>query len=98
MQADRLFFKDFWNARNIGEFWSLYNKPVHEWFLRHVYFPIMAIKGIRFEFVGLIVFLISGVLHEYVFISINKRFSCWAALSLLSSGIFAKTESYVRKN
>ena len=96
MQADRLFLKDFWNAQNIGKFWSLYNKPVHEWFVRHVYLPLMGIKGIRNEVAGLCVFLLSGFMHDYVYFAASGRFTCWSFLSLASSGIFAATEGYLR--
>lgn len=37
--GDREFYKDWWNASTVGEYWKLWNMPVHKWLLRHVYFP-----------------------------------------------------------
>jgi diacylglycerol O-acyltransferase-1 len=39
--GDREFYKDWWNAATIGDYWKLWNMPVHKWLLRTVYFPAM---------------------------------------------------------
>ena len=31
--------QEWWNATTVGEYWRLWNQPVHKWMLRHVYFP-----------------------------------------------------------
>jgi hypothetical protein len=33
--------QDWWNATTVGEYWRLWNQPVHKWMLRHVYFPLI---------------------------------------------------------
>ena len=38
--GDREFYKDWWNATTIGEYWRLWNMPVHKWMLRSVYHPL----------------------------------------------------------
>ena len=35
----RCVVQEWWNATTIGEYWRLWNMPVHKWMLRHVYFP-----------------------------------------------------------
>lgn len=39
--ADRQFYKEWWNCKDLGEYWRLWNLPVHDWFLRHMYNPII---------------------------------------------------------
>lgn len=39
--GDREFYKDWWNAATIGDYWKLWNMPVHKWLLRTIYFPAM---------------------------------------------------------
>jgi hypothetical protein len=34
--------QDWWNAATVGDYWKLWNMPVHKWLLRTVYFPAMA--------------------------------------------------------
>ena len=35
--GDREFYKDWWNAATVGDYWKLWNMPVHKWLLRTVY-------------------------------------------------------------
>lgn len=39
--ADREFYKEWWNCKDLGEYWRLWNIPVHNWFVRHVYNPMI---------------------------------------------------------
>lgn len=34
--GDRVFYKDWWNARTIDRYWRLWNMPVHHWVTRHI--------------------------------------------------------------
>ena len=34
---DMMRVQDLWNATTIGDYWRLWNMPVHKWLLRHVY-------------------------------------------------------------
>uniref|UniRef100_A0A1D1XKL7 O-acyltransferase n=1 Tax=Anthurium amnicola TaxID=1678845 RepID=A0A1D1XKL7_9ARAE len=61
--GDREFYKDWWNARTIEEYWRMWNMPVHKWMVRHIYFPCLQnglSKGVAF----MIAFLISAIFHE----------------------------------
>mmetsp|Transcript_62056 Transcript_62056/g.133861 ORF Transcript_62056/g.133861 Transcript_62056/m.133861 type:complete len:506 (+) Transcript_62056:3-1520(+) len=66
--ADRKFYSDWWNAASFGEYWQRWNLPVHHWFMRHVYSPMLRRKWSRLS-AGLTVFMISGVLHEYLVVA-----------------------------
>ncbi|PSC71143.1 Diacylglycerol O-acyltransferase 1 [Micractinium conductrix] len=61
--GDREFYKEWWNATTVGEYWRLWNQPVHKWMLRHVYFPLLRAGTPKF-YAGLAVFFISAVFHE----------------------------------
>ena len=37
--GDREFYLDWWNARNLGDYWKVWNIPVHRWMLRTIYYP-----------------------------------------------------------
>lgn len=63
--GDRNFYKDWWNCKTIEEYWKTWNLPVHFWFLRHVYNPLLE-RGYSKMTAILIVFFISAVAHEYV--------------------------------
>jgi len=63
--ADRNFYDDWWNSTTFEEYARRWNKPVHEWLLRHVYlYAIDAFRTSRFT-ASIITFFISSVLHEY---------------------------------
>lgn len=65
--ADRRFYDDWWNSTTWDEYARKWNKPVHEWLLRHVYLEsINTYKTSRLR-ATFITFLLSAVLHETVF-------------------------------
>lgn len=66
MYANREFYKDWWNADSIGDFWRKWNLPVHEWCLRHVYIDSMHYINASKDIAILLVFICSAVLHELV--------------------------------
>lgn len=61
--GDRRFYDDWWNAASFGEYWKKWNLPVHNWCLRHVYFPMLRRRWSKTTS-GFAVFLLSGILHE----------------------------------
>ena len=80
--ADRSFYRDWWNAETIDEYWRNWNLPVHNWLKRHVYRPLRK-RGYSFAFSSALVFLLSAVAHEYI-ISIPLRvFHYWAFLAMI---------------
>eukprot|EP00271_Cylindrocystis_brebissonii_P019956 TRINITY_DN6383_c0_g1_i2.p1 TRINITY_DN6383_c0_g1~~TRINITY_DN6383_c0_g1_i2.p1 ORF type:complete len:336 (-),score=61.81 TRINITY_DN6383_c0_g1_i2:2021-3028(-) len=61
--GDREFYRDWWNAKTIEEYWRLWNMPVHRWMVRHVYFPLLQC-GCSKQFSVFAVFFLSAVFHE----------------------------------
>lgn len=57
------FYKDWWNAPNLGDYWRMWNMPVHKWMLRTVYYPALNFGSGR-NSAMLLVFFVSAVLHE----------------------------------
>jgi len=47
----------------LKEFWKLWNRPVHHWLLKHVYFQSIRLNFSR-PFAILFTFLLSAFLHE----------------------------------
>jgi len=80
--ADRQFYKDWWNCRDLSEYWRLWNLPIHEFLTRHVYFPLLR-RGHSREVGKLVVFLLSAIFHEYWASVPLRLFAAWAFLAML---------------
>eukprot|EP00250_Pteridium_aquilinum_P010430 c19381_g1_i1 orf=218-1633(+) len=80
--GDREFYKDWWNAKTVEEYWKSWNMPVHKWMVRHVYFPCLR-KGISKDGAVFISFVISGVFHELCIGIPCHMFRCWAFLGIM---------------
>ncbi|CAL4139820.1 unnamed protein product, partial [Meganyctiphanes norvegica] len=63
--GDRKFYEDWWNARDVGTFWRLWNFPFHKWAVRHMYIPMLKSKYSRTS-ASVAVFLLSAIFHEYL--------------------------------
>ncbi|KAF3769834.1 hypothetical protein M406DRAFT_35284 [Cryphonectria parasitica EP155] len=61
--ADRSFYDDWWNSDSLGTYWRTWNKPVSNYFRRHVFSPLMG-RGYSFQFAAFMVFSLSAFLHE----------------------------------
>ena len=81
--ADRMFYLDWWNCRSLEEYWKTWNLPVHFWFIRHLYNPLLR-SGFSKVSSNLIVFLISAIAHEYAVAVPLRLVSYWAFLAMLS--------------
>jgi hypothetical protein len=66
--ADRDFYGDWWNSTTFDEFARKWNKPVHEFLLRHVYLETLDIYNISKLNATAFTFFMSAALHECVFI------------------------------
>ncbi|KAJ3186915.1 hypothetical protein HDU85_006951 [Gaertneriomyces sp. JEL0708] len=62
--GDRRFYLQWWNARDISEYWRLWNTPVYYWGKRHVYMPLIINYKVPPAVASTVVFIISAVLHE----------------------------------
>ena len=80
--GDRDFYKDWWNSERIRYFWNRWNRLVHKWCQRHVYFFILKHRYSKvLALTG--VFLFSGIMHEYLF-SIPSRIFVLYSLGFMS--------------
>jgi len=75
--GDRVFYRDWWNAETVSEFWKNWNIPVHRWATRHVYKPLLK-RGHSKLAASTIVFLISAFFHEYLVSIPLRMFKIWA--------------------
>jgi diacylglycerol O-acyltransferase-1 len=64
--GDRLFYRDWWNATDLYEFWNRWNTSVHDFFKRHVYKPLVIQYGFNKLIGSLVVFAISAFFHEVI--------------------------------
>ena len=63
--GDRNFYQDWWNCKNLEQYWKTWNLPVHFFFIRHCYTPLLK-RGWSKLAANLLVFLISAIAHEYL--------------------------------
>ncbi|KIZ06773.1 diacylglycerol acyltransferase [Monoraphidium neglectum] len=61
--ADRCFYKAWWNASSLDQFWRLWNMPVHTFLMRTIYFPLIRMRVNKWWAV-VCVFFWSAVMHE----------------------------------
>ncbi|XP_076945713.1 diacylglycerol O-acyltransferase 1-like [Bidens hawaiensis] len=80
--GDREFYKDWWNAQTVDEYWRLWNMPVHKWIMRHIYFPCLR-SGIPKGGAHLIAFFMSAVFHELCIAVPCHIFKFWAFLGIM---------------
>lgn len=69
--ADRRFYSDWWNAGSLSEYWRKWNHPIHNFLIRHVYFPLRRRK-VNKPLALFITFLVSALAHEYIIIGIFR--------------------------
>uniref|UniRef100_A0A6B2LFZ6 Diacylglycerol O-acyltransferase n=1 Tax=Arcella intermedia TaxID=1963864 RepID=A0A6B2LFZ6_9EUKA len=75
--ADREFYKDWWNSTTMDEFARNWNKPVHEWLLRHIYLESMQTYKFSKSNATHLTFLFSSFLHEGYMILCFRMFRPW---------------------
>ncbi|KRX01526.1 hypothetical protein PPERSA_01429 [Pseudocohnilembus persalinus] len=63
--GDRQFYLAWWNCKDLEEYWRLWNLPVHNWLLRHIYNPLLK-RGFNKIQSSFIVFFISAFFHEWI--------------------------------
>ena len=80
--GDRAFYKSWWNAKSIDEYWRLWNAPVHQWFRRHVYIPLV-VSGWSPKDAQLLIFTISALAHEFLVAVPTNIIQGWAFLGML---------------
>lgn len=92
--SDREFYKDWWNSNSIAEYWRLWNLPVHNFLLRHMYFPMLK-KGYSRAQCGLLIFFVSAVLHEYFMVFALFLPTFWFFIGMFGNALIIGMEQYV---
>lgn len=64
LYGDREFYKEWWNCRDLNEYWRCWNVPAHNFFTRHIYYPLIRKKVPR-NVALMAVFVVSALLHEF---------------------------------
>lgn len=82
--ADARFYGPWWSATDLRSFWSLWNRPVHEFLLRHVYVEAIHYADVSKTAALLVVFVLSAAVHEVVFSAAFKTVTGWFALGMLA--------------
>lgn len=95
--GDRGFYRDWWNARSIDEYWRLWNAPVHFWLKRHVYIPLRARHYTPFQ-ASLAIFGLSAIGHEYIVALATHLVQGWALGAMLAQvPLIAFTKWYLAR-
>ncbi|KAK7744469.1 Sterol O-acyltransferase 2 (Sterol-ester synthase 2) [Cytospora paraplurivora] len=71
--ADRQFYSDWWNCISWDQFARDWNRPVHNFLLRHVYHSSISAMKVNKHTATLITFFLSAVVHELVMWCIFKK-------------------------
>lgn len=94
--GDRMFYKDWWNAKSIETFWRYWNLPVHHWFVRHIYFPAIRF-GISKTSATFIIFLLSAIFHEVIISIPFRTVKVYAFLGMLAQAPLVVLASSIEK-
>ena len=71
--ADRGFYSSWWNSTSWDEFARDWNRPVHNFLLRHVYHSSISTFKLSRSTATLVTFLLSACVHELVMWCIFKK-------------------------
>ncbi|KAI5415213.1 Diacylglycerol O-acyltransferase 1A, variant 2, partial [Lathyrus oleraceus] len=93
--GDREFYKDWWNARTVEEYWRMWNMPVHKWMIRHLYFPCLR-SGIPKGAAVLIAFLVSALFHELCIAVPCHIFKLWAFSGIMFQAPLVLITNYLQ--
>jgi len=78
--ADREFYQDWWNSTTYYEFARKWNRPVHEFLLRHIYSPLFKYPyNCNQKIATMLTFIYSIALHELVLTAATHQFHPWFA-------------------
>ncbi|CAL9122257.1 unnamed protein product [Musa acuminata var. zebrina] len=80
--GDREFYKDWWNAKTVEEYWRMWNMPVHKWMIRHIYLPCVR-NGLPKGVAVFISFFVSAVFHELCGSVPCHIFKFWAFIGIM---------------
>lgn len=91
------FYKDWWNAPGINEYWQMWNGPMHQWFKRHVYHPLINKYNFSHLQCQLVIFVISALAHEYLISVPLHTWEGWSFFAMFFQVPLIKMTSVLRK-
>ncbi|XP_055474247.1 sterol O-acyltransferase 2 isoform X2 [Psammomys obesus] len=66
--GDRMFYRDWWNSTSFSNYYRTWNVVVHDWLYSYVYQDGLWLLGRHARGAAMVgVFLVSAVVHEYIF-------------------------------
>jgi sterol O-acyltransferase len=71
--ADRGFYADWWNSTSWDQYARDWNRPVHNFLLRHVYHSSISSLRVSKQVATLITFMLSALVHELVMWCLFKK-------------------------
>lgn len=96
--ADRLFYGDWWNSRNMDYFWRTWCYPIHTWMIRHL-LSLIRNFGVSVPVAHFCCFLFTAVVLETVVIASFRllwlRISITFLLQVLICKMFRMFEKHV---
>jgi len=81
--ADRQFYEDWWNSTSWDEFSRKWNRPVHQFLLRHVYTSTMRSHKLSKTSAMFITFLLSAAVHELVMVIVTQKIRMYLFMAQL---------------
>lgn len=94
--ADCRFYADWWNSGNLSEYWRKWNYPIHNWLVRHIYFPLIR-RRMPSDIARLVTFGVSAVFHEYIVMGSFRVFNFMAFLIMIVNIPAIKMQQVFRK-
>lgn len=66
--GDRMFYRDWWNSTSFSNYYRTWNVVVHDWLYSYVYQDGLWLLGRQGRGAAMLgVFLVSALVHEYIF-------------------------------
>lgn len=93
---DNTFYQSWWNSTTAAEFWALWNVPVHKWFKRHIYKPLLIKKYSKLTAQSAC-FFISAVAHEYVLSISTKKFCGWLFVGMMAQVPYIYITQFIQR-
>lgn len=81
--GDRLFYKEWWNATKLEDYWRLWNLPVHNWLVKHIFLPILN-SGYTKSSAVVATFFVSAVFHELLVSIPCHTMRLWAFFGMMA--------------
>lgn len=82
--ADREFYSDWWNSCSFDEFSRKWNKPVHNFLLKHVYASTISSYGVSRSAAAIITLFLSSLVHELLMVIVTRKLRLYLFLAQMT--------------